>query len=348
MTSHPFRIREIALQASLSVATVDRVLNGRGGVRASTVQEVHQAVADLERQRSQVRLGSRTFLVDVVLDAPERFSAEVRASLEAELPSLWPAVVRARFHCLDSPRPEDLAVVLNRIIDRRSHGIVLKAPDIPEANSAVRRAVGASIPVVTLVTDLPASPRAAYVGIDNRAGGATAAYLLGRWLDPAGGDVLVVRSSASFRGEDEREMGFRATLRAGTPRRNQVDVIDDDGRDDTLTAKVTAALAEHPAVTGVYSMYSKGGSHNAVIDAFGGSGRVCAAYVAHDLNPETVTLLREGAVSAVLHHDLQHDMRRACGAIMRAHGALPGAVATQPSPIQVITPHNIPPALRSA
>ena len=33
---HPYRIREIAVQAGLSEATVDRVLHGRGGVREST------------------------------------------------------------------------------------------------------------------------------------------------------------------------------------------------------------------------------------------------------------------------------------------------------------------------
>ena len=44
---HRYRIREIALQAGLSEATVDRVLNQRSGVWASTVQEVHQAIADL-------------------------------------------------------------------------------------------------------------------------------------------------------------------------------------------------------------------------------------------------------------------------------------------------------------
>ena len=57
---HQYRIREIALQAGLSEATVDRVLNQRGGVRASTVQEVHQAIADLDRQYTQLRLGGRT------------------------------------------------------------------------------------------------------------------------------------------------------------------------------------------------------------------------------------------------------------------------------------------------
>jgi len=98
MPSRPFRIREIAVQAGLSEATVDRVLNGRSGVRDSTVREVRSAIADLERQRDQVRLAGRTFLIDVVMQAPARFSAAVRASLEAELPLLLPAVIRARVH----------------------------------------------------------------------------------------------------------------------------------------------------------------------------------------------------------------------------------------------------------
>ena len=37
------------------------------------------------------------------------------------------------------------------------------------------------IPVVTFVTDLPFSRRVAYVGLDNRAAGATAAYLVTQW-----------------------------------------------------------------------------------------------------------------------------------------------------------------------
>ena len=54
--AHPYRIREIAVQAGLSERTVDRVLNNRGQVRESTVREVHQAIADLDRQRSQISI----------------------------------------------------------------------------------------------------------------------------------------------------------------------------------------------------------------------------------------------------------------------------------------------------
>jgi len=172
--SHPFRIREIAVQAGLSEATVDRVLNGRSGVRDSTAREVRAAIADLERQRDQVRLAGRTFLIDVVMQAPARFSSAVRAALEAELPLLRPAVIRARFHFCETGPAGHLPETLDGIGRRGTQGIILKAPDVSEVNESVARLAARRIPVVTLVTDLPRSPRTAYIGIDNRAAGATA------------------------------------------------------------------------------------------------------------------------------------------------------------------------------
>jgi LacI family transcriptional regulator len=42
------RVLDIAAQAGLSRATVDRVLHERPGVRAATVAQVEQAVAELD------------------------------------------------------------------------------------------------------------------------------------------------------------------------------------------------------------------------------------------------------------------------------------------------------------
>ena len=76
----------------------------------------------------------------------------------------------------------------------------------------------------------------------DRAAGATAAYLLEQWL-PDGCAVLVTRGTGAFRGEDDREMGFRATLRALAPSRRQVDLVDATGDGEVLREAQVATPA---------------------------------------------------------------------------------------------------------
>ncbi|MHB9840426.1 LacI family DNA-binding transcriptional regulator [Paraburkholderia terrae] len=47
--SHPFLIKEIALQAGLGMASVDRLLNGRAHVREHAPRRVRQVIRELER-----------------------------------------------------------------------------------------------------------------------------------------------------------------------------------------------------------------------------------------------------------------------------------------------------------
>jgi len=85
---HRYKVREIAQQSGLSEATVDRVLNQRPGVRENTRAEVmQQAIADLDKQRAQLRLVGRRYLIDVGMQTPQRFSDAFRAAVEAELPA---------------------------------------------------------------------------------------------------------------------------------------------------------------------------------------------------------------------------------------------------------------------
>ncbi|MCV7154441.1 LacI family DNA-binding transcriptional regulator [Mycolicibacterium pyrenivorans] len=332
--AHRYKVREIAQQAGLSEATVDRVLHNRPGVRENTVAEVQQAIADLDKQRAQLRLNGRRYLIDVVMQTPQRFSNAFRAAVEAELPAFAPAMVRARFHLWEAGSTAQMVETLGRI--RGSHGVVLKAQDDPEVAEAIDRLVAGGVPVVTYATDVPVSARCGYVGIDNHGAGVTAAYLVNQWLGQAPSDVLITLSRTVFRGEGEREVGFRSALRSSG--RAIVEVSGSDGIDATNERLVLDALERHPGVEAVYSV---GGGNTATVAAFEKLGRVCRVFVAHDLDADNRRLLRDGRISAVLHNDLRADARLALRLILQERGALPVEQA-RPAPIQVVTPYNLP------
>ncbi|KRE28308.1 LacI family transcriptional regulator [Mycobacterium sp. Soil538] len=332
--AHRYKVREIAQQSGLSEATVDRVLNNRPGVRETTIAEVNQAIADLDKQRTQLRLNGRRFLVDVVMQTPQRFSDAFRAAVEAELPAFAPAMVRARFHLWESGSATEMVDTLSRI--RGSHGVVLKAQDEPQVAEAVDHLVAGGVPVVTYATDVPSSARCAYVGIDNHGAGVTAAYLVNQWLGAAPSDVLITVSRTVFRGEGEREVGFRSGLRGSG--RAIVEVSDSDGIDATNERLVLDALERNP---GVGAVYSPGGGNTATVAAFERLGRKCHVFVAHDLDADNRRLLRDGRISVVLHNDLRADARSAIRSVLQWHGALP-AEPVRPAPIQVVTPYNLP------
>ena len=216
--------------------------------------------------------------------------------------------------------------------------MILKAPDTPEVAAAVDRLAKAGIPTVTFVTDVRSSRKTAYVGVDNRAAGATAAYLITQWAGLTGG-VLVTVSHSSFRGEEEREIGFRETLTELAPQRKVHEVTDTDGLDQTMLVAVRGALALHPAIDAVYSA---GGGNRATLTAFDELGMTPTVFVAHDLDGDNRSLLRTRRISAVLHHDLRADMRHACRLLLQAGGVIPGRIGTVPSQVQVVTPYNEP------
>jgi LacI family transcriptional regulator len=190
--------------------------------------------------------------------------------------------------------------------------------------------------VVTYTTDVPTSSRNAYVGIDNHGAGVTAAYLMDQWLGETSSGVLITLSRTVFRGEGEREIGFRSALRGSG--RDLVEVSDSDGIDETNERLVLDALRRYP---GIEAVYSPGGGNTATVAAFERLGRVCRVFIAHDLDADNRRLLRDGRISVVLHNDLRADARLAMRLILQHHGALPAEPA-RPAPIQVITPYNLP------
>ena len=212
------RVSDIAAQAGLSRATVDRVLHQREGVRPETVAQVERALAELDRQHDAGHALRRVAIFDLVMQSPSRFSSATQSALEAELrvvatgrPARPLAPARASRPAAPRWPPADQAPGVGR---RHPQGAR------PPARRRGRRA-GWWAPGSRWSRSSPTCRRAGASrtsGVDNRSAGATAAYLITQWAGRAGG-VLVTMSRSLSRNEEEREEGFRTTLAQLAPDR---------------------------------------------------------------------------------------------------------------------------------
>lgn len=330
-----FTLKEIAHQAGLSLATVDRVLHGRDHVRQRTIDRVRAAQSELARQYAASQLRARTVTLDLLMVAPDRFTSAVRAAFEAELPLMRPATFRARFHLAEVLEEAALVALLRAIAKRGTQGIVLKAPATPGIAAVLAEIAARRIPVVSFVTDTEPDLRLAYVGMPNRKAGATAAYLMARMAGQASGQVLLTLSSRNFEGEDARRTGFVDSLARHAPHLSTVTVSEGFGVDRPTRALIEQALAQHAEIRCVYSI---GGGNRAILEAFAAAGRRIDVFAAHDLDRTNTELLRSGKVSFVIHHSLRQDARRVALHFGKHYRLIDPAVEIEETEINIAIP----------
>ncbi len=341
--THRFPLKEVARQSGLSTATVDRVINNRANVSPQTRARVAAAISELEGQEAQLAARGRRLFFDFLIEAPTRFSREVQQAAELVLPSIGSAVCRPRFQAQEIMTEDDVTAVLSRIAKRGSHGVCIKARDLPTIRAAVNKLIVSGIPVVTLVTDLNTTKRLAYVGLDNQSAGRTAAYLIAKTLGDGEGTVLTSKSNDRFLGEEEREVAFKGTLARLCPNLRVIDASGGSGvhlETSRIMQSINAGLDQIRAV------YSMGGGNTAILNALEQNGSMPDVYVAHDLDTDNRRLIEDKRLSFVLHHDLRMDLQNVFQAFLHHYKLSPEPPDTTISHIQVVTPENIPPLKR--
>jgi len=337
--THRFPIKEIARQSGLGLATIDRVLNNRANVSPQTRARVQAALGELKAQEQQLSARGRRMFVDVVVEAPARFSRQIQSATEMILPMLGQAVFRPRFLLQQVMTDVEIRDALRRIQKRGSSGVLLKARDVPVVREIVDALETAGIPVVTLVTDVQNTRRTGYVGMDNTKAGQVAAYLLSSVLEGDERRILTVRSQTEFQGEAVRFESFKKAINQLRPRFQLLEITGGAGLSGDTKRQLERHLVGADKIDAVYSM---GGGNRAILDFLQSEHIYPQHYVAHDLDQENVALLQERKISFVLHHDLKLDMHHAFEALLMYHGLLPARETVQFSDIQIITPHNLP------
>lgn len=306
-------VHDIAHAAGVSLATVDRVLNARPGVRNVTREKVEQAISDLGYVRDLAAANlakGRTYSLCFILPSNDN-SFMLRLRQEVQEAIRRSAVERTQIEIVDVQafNADALVSAMNEVLTRRPDGVALVAVDAPEVLAAVDRLKDAGIAVVTLVSDLSASSRDHFAGIDNSAAGRTAANLMGRFLSRVDGGVAILAGSMLVRDHRERLEGFLAVLTADFPRVALLPVI--EARDDPALVEtmVRETLRRHPDISGIYSLGAGNRGLIRVLKGINASSR--PVVIAHELTPSTRDALQSDLIDAVLNQDPGHEVRSA-------------------------------------
>ena len=336
-------IVDIARESGVSPATVDRVLNEREGVKRATVTKVI-AVAQRLNYPLPVQMMARPGLIhlnfDFVLPSGPNTFMQTLGRLVTEIEhSDGVHSARGRVHLVERFNPEALSRRLLRLGDN-TDGVAVVALEHPLVREAVNVLVGRGVPVVSFLSDLSNSRRIGYVGVDNRAAGRTAGYLLGRFIGPRAGKVAMIAGSLSYRGHEEREMGFRHILGEEFPALRIVGLA--EGRDDHARnyAATKELLAEHPDLVGIYNI--GGGSRGTAEALLELKPLPRVVFVGHELTEHTRRYLMQGAMDAVINQDPAQEVIGAMRLLI-AHRDQPGAPASvEATRIEIFVRDNLP------
>lgn len=332
---------DVAREAGVSPATVDRVLNNRAGVRGRTREIVIDAA-----QRLGYILESTTIAPSVVgaklrLDfvlpmGTNAFIKMLHAQIEkqgAARPDL-----NVRVSTIEGFNPDLLAQALYGLAGKSS-GVGVIALDHPTVREAIRALSTDGVKVLTLASDISHVPRVAYVGIDNRAAGRVAGYILGRFLGNSNRrKVALFAGSLSYRGHEEREMGFRHILAEEFSNLEVVELR--EVKDDFEMAFIEASnlLDRHADIAGIYNI---GAGTEGIARALRDRNNAKeVVFIGHELTAANKALLLDGTLDAVIDQNPRVEAREALNILTHS---VRGAPYEYHAPrLQIICKENLP------
>lgn len=338
-------VNDIARVAGVSLATVDRVLNARPGVRHVTIERVNNAIAQLGyvRDTAAANLARKRFyrLLFILPATSNEFVVALERAIDeqgAKLIYQRTALEKISVRPFD---PRAICETLDGLDPAQIDGVAVFGPETPSVRDAVKRTRARGIAIVALVSDLPSSERDHFVGIDNVAAGRTAAQLMGRFVREEG-RILVITGSRLARDHLERRNGFDAVMSAEFPGLEVVASI--EGRDDPelIRELLPDVFDAYPDICGIYSSAA---GNPGLIQYLEDTGRnEDLVVVAHELTPGSRIALASGVFDAIISQDTGHLVRSATRLLKATADRAPFDQTQERIRIDIYLRENIPTA----
>ncbi|OYU18123.1 MAG: LacI family transcriptional regulator [Rhodobacteraceae bacterium PARR1] len=292
----------LAAAAGVSVATIDRLLNGREQVSETTRRAVldvalrigHPAAARLADSRNDGPAPVIRFGV-LLHKQGQEFYQNMAREMRHAVAQLHGVQGRLELEFAASQSPSEVAAML-RGMAGRCDVIAATAVNHPEISAAVDELRKNGIAVFSLLSDFAQGIRAGYVGLNNLKVGRTAAWMISLSAKGSGKVALFVGGSR-WHGHDLRETGFRAYLREERP---DLEVLESIVNLETrqLTYETTLGLLNrHSDLRGIF--VAGGGMEGAIAALQHARKPAEVALVVNELTAESRAGLAQGWVTLV-------------------------------------------------
>lgn len=340
-------VNDIARVAGVSLATVDRVLNARPGVRQVTIEKVNTAIVELGyiRDTAAANLARKRIykLIFILPDSSNEFIADLEDQIAQQSRKLF--VERTRLSTVKTPPFDPQAIVtrLDALDPVDTDGVAVFGPETPAVRDAISRARTKGIAVVALVSDQPSSKRDHFIGIDNISAGRTAAQLVGRFTKKTIGKVLVITGSRLSRDHLERRIGFDQVMADSFPNLHVLPSV--EGRDDPelLQTLLPEVLRTVPDICGIYS--SAAGNAGLIRYLQNVDTPNDLVVVAHELTPLSRGALTDGYFDALINQDTGHLVRSAVRLMRATADNVPFDSTQERIRVDIYLNENLPPDL---
>lgn len=295
-------IADLAREAGVSLATVDRVLNGRLKVREETALKVHEAAQRIGYHganaiRSRILADLPELHVGVILQKERHaFYRDFARQIEARVARVTSHRMRATIRFAETTLPGELAELL-RSMSGKVQAVAASGLDHHEVTAAVADLKARGIPTFSLLSDFAQGVRESYIGVNNLKVGRSVGWLMSKIaLRP--GKIGIFIGGHRFHGHELRETGVRSSLREYAPDFELLNpMINLEARQITYEATLEM-LEKHRDLVG---LYCAGGGMEGAIAALRESGRASdVVLVVNELTDETRLALQDRTVSIVI------------------------------------------------
>jgi len=336
-------VNDLARHAGVSLATVDRVLNARPGVRPVTRDRVNKAIAELGyiRDTAAANLArNRVYRFTFVFpDSPSEFYDALEAQIHSQSDALSNERTLLNIKRTQAYDSQSVVVALDGLVSQGVDGIAVNAPETPAVRDAIDRARKAGIVVVALISDLPSSLRDHFIGIDNRSAGQTAAQLMGRFIDVSSGYILFLTSARLARDHLERRHGFDTVMSARFPKFKVLPTIEVRDDAELVDRVLPNVFKTWDGITGIYASLS---SNRGLIDYLQQSV-IKPVVIAHELTPASRGGLQQGMFDALISQDTGHIVRSAVRLMRTTVESVPHNAPQERIRIDIFLKENLPP-----